>query len=294
MTLRDTLLIVLTAVIWGFNFVVIKWGVEDVSASVMTALRFAIVAVPLVFFFKRPSIPFVAVAGYGLLFGCGIWGLVNYSISLGTPAGQSSLLLQSSAFMSAIAGILLYSEKATVQVVSGIFVALVGFILVSKGAFETSSIMGVCLIFLAGLSWTICNMIVKQYKPDDAVGFIVWSSLFVPIPIIAYLAFYTTELTDPTNITGWQGLTSIAFQAFIVTIFGYSIWTRMITKYGLSSVAPYSLIVPISGLLFSAILYGETPTSIELVGSALVLVGLAVISGLVVKIVSRLRCAPDT
>jgi O-acetylserine/cysteine efflux transporter len=173
MTFRDTFLVVLTTLIWGFNFVVIKWGVQDVSASTMTALRFALVAVPLVFFVKKPNMPLLAVAGYGLLFGCGIWGLVNYAISLGTPAGQSSLLLQSSAFMTAIAGVALFSETISAQKGIGILLAFVGFVLIAKGAFETSSFLGVSLVFLAGLSWTVCNVIVRYYKPEDILSFIV-------------------------------------------------------------------------------------------------------------------------
>lgn len=281
MTLRDTLLIVLTTLIWGFNFVVIKWGVQDVSAPLMTALRFALVALPLVFFVKRPSVPLLAVATYGLLFGCGIWGLVNYAISLGTPAGQSSLLLQSSAFMTAIAGVVFFSESMSAQKVIGIVLAFAGFVLISSGALATSSLLGVGLIFLAGLSWTICNVIVRYYKPGDILSFIVWSSLFVPLPILGYLAIFTTELTDLQILSGWRAPTSIAFQAVVTTIIGYGIWTKMITKYGLSVVSPYSLIVPVSGLLFAAIFYGETPVLREIVGSAFVLLGLAYMSGLV-------------
>lgn len=278
---RDTLLIVLTTLIWGFNFVVIKWGVQDVSAPAMTALRFALVAIPLVFFVKRPSVPLLAVAGYGLLFGCGIWGLVNYAISLGTPAGQSSLLLQSSAFMTAIAGVVFFSETMSVQKTIGIVLAFVGFVLVSSGALATSSLLGVGLVFLAGLSWTICNVIVRYYKPADILSFIVWSSLFVPLPILGYLAIFTSDLTDILNLSGWRGLTSIVFQAVVTTIVGYGIWTKMITKYGLSVVSPYSLIVPVSGLIFASVFFGESPAFIEVLGSGFVLFGLVFMSGLI-------------
>jgi O-acetylserine/cysteine efflux transporter len=289
MNARDTFLVVLTTLIWGFNFVVIKWGIQDVSAPMMTALRFALVAIPLVFFVRRPKMPLAIIATYGLLFGCGIWGLVNFAISLGTPAGQASLLLQSSAFMTVIAGILLFSEEMSGRKVVGILLALVGFILIAKGAFETNTVWGVGLVILAGLSWTICNVIIRAYKPADILSFIVWSSLFVPIPIFLYLSLFTSELTHGLNISGWRGITSILFQAGITTVLGYGIWTNMISKYGLAMVSPYSLLVPVSGLIFAWILFGETAEPIELIGSALVLIGLAVMSGTVSTILARLK-----
>lgn len=288
MTPRDTFLIVLTTLIWGFNFVVIKWGVQDVSAPLMTALRFALVAIPLVFFVKRPSIPLLAVAIYGLLFGCCIWGLVNYAISLGTPAGQASLLLQSSAFMTAIAGVVFFSESMSGQKTGGILLAFVGFALISSGALASSSLFGVGLVLLAGFAWTICNVIVRYFKPDDILSFIVWSSLFVPLPILGYLAIFSSDLTNIQTLTGWRGLASIAFQAVVTTIIGYGIWTKMITRYGLSVVSPYSLIVPVSGLLFGYIFFGENPKFREILGSALVLLGLIFMSGLGQESLKRL------
>ena len=281
MTARDTFLVILTTLIWGFNFVVIKWGVQDMSAPMMTALRFGLVALPLVFFVKRPNMPLAIIAIYGFLFGCGIWGLVNLAIAQGTPAGQASLLLQASAFMTVVAGVTIFSEAVSRQKVIGILLALIGFILIASGAVVTNSAWGVSLVFLAGLSWTICNIIIRLYQPADILSFIVWSSLFVPLPILLYLLVFTSELTDGQNFFGWRGLTSILFQAGITTILGYGIWTNMITKYGLAIVSPYSLLVPVSGLLFGWVFYQETADFIEVMGSALVLGGLAIMSGAV-------------
>lgn len=55
MSVRDTLLTLFTVLLWGFNFVVIKWGIGDMSAAAMTALRFSLVAFPLVFLSKNPA-----------------------------------------------------------------------------------------------------------------------------------------------------------------------------------------------------------------------------------------------
>jgi O-acetylserine/cysteine efflux transporter len=255
----------------------------------MTALRFALVAIPLVFFVRRPRIPLIVIATYGLLFGCGIWGLVNYAIALGTPAGQASMLLQSSAFMTIVVGAVFFSEAVSTQKMIGICLALAGFVMIANGVFVTNSALGVSLVFLAGLSWTICNVIIRLYKPADILSFIVWSSLFVPLPILIYLLLFTSELTDGLNFFGWRGMASILFQAVVTTIFGYGVWTNMIAKYGLSMVSPYSLLVPVSGLMFAWIFFGETADPLELLGSALVLIGLAVMSGTVSAMLTRLK-----
>ena len=77
------------------------------------------------------------------------------------------------------------------------------------------------------------------------------------------------------NLKGWI---SIVFQALVVTLFGYAVWTRLISQHGLSKVTPYSLLVPISGLFFGWLFYGEVLSMIELIGSGLVLLGLIILT----------------
>ncbi|UUZ58402.1 EamA family transporter [Nocardioides sp. B-3] len=57
MTTRDSLLAALVATIWGFNFVVIDWGMTDVPPLLFVALRFTAVVLPAIFFIKRPDAP---------------------------------------------------------------------------------------------------------------------------------------------------------------------------------------------------------------------------------------------
>ena len=285
MKLIDIFLVVLVVVVWGFNFVVIKWGIEDVDPYIMNALRFFLTAIPIIFFIKKPNIKLSVLALYGIIFGAGLWGVVNYAISLGTPSGLSSLILQASAFMSVIAGVMLFKEEITKNKTIGITLALIGFLIIIYNNYDLgkeNSLYGILLVLFAALSWTICNMIIKKYKPDNVVGFIAWSSLFVPIPILllAYIDNSNSFISLFTSI-GAQGYLSIIFQAFVTTLFGYSIWTHFINKYGLAVIAPYSLIVPISGIFFAWLVYNEKLTHIEIVGSIIVLVGLAVNSGII-------------
>jgi hypothetical protein len=34
--------------------------------------------------------------------------------------------------------------------------------------------------------WKTCSVIIKKYKPNDIVGFIVWSRFFVPVPATVF------------------------------------------------------------------------------------------------------------
>ena len=91
---RDTALAVLVAALWGFNFVVIDWGMGTVPPLLFAAIRFAVVAVPACILVPRPPVPFATVAAVGAFMSLGQFGLLYLSMHLGMPPGLSALVLQ--------------------------------------------------------------------------------------------------------------------------------------------------------------------------------------------------------
>lgn len=287
MKFKEHLLAVLVVLIWGFNFVVIRWGIEDLHPLTMTLLRFLLTAIPMIFFIKKPDVAMGYVLGYGVLFGAGVWGLVNWAVFIGMPAGLASLLLQLSPFLTVLVTVVVFKEKLRLTQIIGIAIAFVGFLTIcvlktNTADGNTVSYVGMILMFLAALFWSICNVIIKIAKPKNVVSFTVWSSLFVPIPILVLTLLYgmlnETAMDALLQLPSIKGWVSVLFQAFITTLFGYSVWNRLIGRCGLAQVAPYSLLVPVSGLFFGWIVYDETLSLFELAGSLLVLLGLLLLT----------------
>lgn len=285
MTRTSRICVALVAILWGFNFVVIRWGLNDVDPAAMTALRFLFTALPLIFFIDKPTMPILVVALYGILFGCGLWGLVSLAIALKTPAGFASILLQSSAFMSVVVAIVVFKEEVSALQLTGVTSAFVGFLTIVVFRGDTVPLVGVALVFTAAGFWTACNTIVRKFKPQNVVSFIVWSSLFVPLPIMAFWGIEQIFAASGNGLARFElrlpsqnGWISILFQSYVTTLLGYGIWTRAISRYGLANVAPLSLLVPVSGLAFGWLLYDEALNLSESVGVMFVLFGLVALS----------------
>lgn len=282
MTIKEHILATLVVLIWGFNFVVIRWGVEDIHPMTMTLLRFVLTAFPMVFLVKKPDVAMRYVVFYGVMFGAGVWGLANLAVYLGTSAGMASLLLQLSPFLTVVVAVLVFKETLRRRQAIGIGIALIGFLAICVFKSDNLSGLGIALMLASAMFWTICNSIIKIAKPKNVVSFTVCSSLFIPLPILAlsyiYAEFYNVSFESLIQLPSMKGWISIIFQSVIVTLFGYAVWTRLIGKHGLAIVTPYSLLVPISGLFFGWIFYDETLSNIELVGSVLVLIGLIMLT----------------
>ena len=55
----------LMVTIWGFNFVVIRWGLNSVSPYTLNLLRFILASFPALLFVRPPRAPWRLIVGYG-------------------------------------------------------------------------------------------------------------------------------------------------------------------------------------------------------------------------------------
>ena len=106
MSVRDIVLALTVVVIWGVNFVAIKWAVADLPPLFVTALRYLGAALPAVFLVKRPAVGLSILIGYGLALGFAKFGLLFSAIKFGMPAGLASVVLQTQAFFTIILAVL--------------------------------------------------------------------------------------------------------------------------------------------------------------------------------------------
>lgn len=274
----DLLVGIFVTAIWGANFSVIKLGLGSLDPFMLTSLRFALCAVPFIFFIKKPNVRLSVIASYGILFGVGLWGIVNLGIYVGLSAGLASLILQFSAFFTIILAAFTFGERISKPQIAGIAVALFGLILIMGVTGGSVSTMGVLLVICGAACWSCCNIIVRKHKPDNMLAFIVWSSVFsaIPLLVITYLVKGCQPFYDLSQTLNATATFSILFQSYITTIFGYWVWNSLLKKYPASSVAPLSLFVPVAGLMTSWIIFDEHIAAERIFAAMLILAGMAI------------------
>ena len=70
------------------------------------------------------------------------------------------------------------------------------------------------------------------------------------------------------------GLSTILYTGLVSSLVGFGFWAYLVQHYSPNQVAPFSLLVPIFGMGFSAWLLGDRLTPLETLGAALVFCGL--------------------
>lgn len=278
MKTRDLMISLALMVLWGLNFSAIKLGADQTNPILLTAMRFSLAIFPAIFFVRKPNVATRYLLAYGITFGAGIWGMMVWSINLGVSAGMAGLLMDMSLISSLLLGYWVFREKITANKKVGAMLAVLG--LVACLLLEDGSVplRGLPLTIIAAFSWSLMGVIVKKSNTTQVFAFSVWGMLFAPIPllVLAYVFYGAQPFYDLPSQLNSEVWFSVLFQAYPTTLLGYWIWNKLTLKYPLSTMAPFTLLTPIFGLIGSMMFFDESISTLKVSAYVLVLGGLAV------------------
>ncbi|MFZ6657609.1 EamA family transporter [Undibacterium sp. TJN19] len=266
----------LTVIIWGINFVVIKIGLQGLPPVLFTALRFVFAAVPLIFFIPRPQTAWKWIAAYGMFQFAFQFTLLFCGIKLGFPAGLASLVIQLQAFFTMGLAVLVLGEKPQVMQIVGALIAFSGMALVGMHIEAQATMIGFLMVVTGGICWSIANIVTKKIGVVNPLAMVIWGSAIASPPLL--IASWIMEGPAAWQLAyaqlNWTSIGAIAFQSYPNTLLGFGIWSWLMRKYPAATVAPFTLLVPVAGMLSAAIILHEPLLWWKITAGMLVLGGL--------------------
>jgi O-acetylserine/cysteine efflux transporter len=286
---RDYLSALAVVVIWGLNFIFMKFALHDFTPFQMGAARYVFAVFPLILFIKRPNLDVKWLLYYGLFQGVGQFGLLFVGLKLGMTAALASVLMQTQVFFTALISFFLLGEKPSRSLQIGLFLAATGlacfainYIAPQATNTPATTLFGLIFCVLGASMWAASNIVVRKaqqsLKKDtsfDAVAFLVWSSIVPILPFVALTLLFDAEPTRWRWLAApWSSWLSVAFLGWVATIIAYALWTGLLKRHPANRVAPFSLGVPVVGITAGMVVLGEQITSWQWGGITLVVAAL--------------------
>lgn len=288
-TTRDYLSALAVVVIWGMNFVFMKFALRDFTPFQLGAARYVAAVFPLILFIKRPKLNVKWLLLYGLFQGVGQFGFVFVALKVGMTAALASVLLQTQVFFTALFGFVLLGERPRRSLQIGLLLAAAGltcfainYIAPQEYNTPATTLFGLVFCVSGASMWAASNIVVRKAQQSlgkdasfDAVGFLVWSSTVPILPFIALTLLFDAEATRWRWLAApWSSWLSIAFLGWVATITAYALWTGLLKRHAANRVAPFSLGVPVVGLTAGMLILGESITPWQCAGIAFVVIAL--------------------
>lgn len=279
MPIRSILAALIVALCWGGNYSATKFALMEFSPFLLLCLRFggvALVLAPLALREKLPNLRDMGIIGLTLIviqFAC-IFSGMHMGLSITSTIIATQLGVPFACIMAAI----FFKDFLGPWRSFGLAIAFVGVVIVA-GTPNAAQHWGAFLfVVLGALAWSSANLYLKSINAPSSVALLFWPSLMSLIaflPLTLLLESGQLHAIREAALHGWMG---ILYGIFLSSIVGYGLWNWLITTHPVSQVMPYGLLMPIFGISFGAAIFGETMTLQILLGAAMTIAGVGIIS----------------
>src|SRR5665213_1060625 len=228
----DVFLAVLVAVIWGLGFVATRLALNELSPALMTALRFAIAAVPCLFV-RRPNVSWSVLIAISVTLFLGQFLAQSWAIAHHVPVGLASVIVQSQALFTVAFAALAFGEIPGRVQIAGIGVAAIGLLMICGTVGFDFSAGAFAVLMISPVVFAIGNLLLRQARGVPMFDLFAWLCLVAAIPLLV-LAL-VTDGPQATAQAMWHmsvtGAVSMLFIGAISTCVAYWLWCRLLRDY---------------------------------------------------------------
>lgn len=277
MRTADTARLVALAAIWGASFIFVRL-LAPVLGPVVTALsRVLIAGVALVAYFRATGFD-AELARYWRQYL--VIGVVNSAVpfllyalaALWLPASYLAILNAAAPSFGVLLSAAFLGEALTAPRIGGLAAGAAGVTLVSRaGPVAMTALVGLAIAASLGaaLCYAIAGIYIKKFaaaaKPMAIAG---WSQVFAAAALLPAVPFSPLrgEITAAV-------VANVLALALPCTAIAYLLYFRLIADVGPSRALTVTFLIPLFGMLWGALLLGETITPAMVGGCALIVGG---------------------
>lgn len=275
MPLRDLLLGLLVITIWALNVIVIKIGVVELPPLLMTTLRFILVAIILVPFYRIPraQLPFLVLLS--VTFGTLHFALLFIGLEQ-SEAGTGALLVQMGTPFATLLAVIFLKEKLGPKRLIGLLLSFAGVIVLAGGP-TLPSPLPLCILLLSALGWAVSQLLIKRGPAIAPLALAGWVALLaVPQVAIGSWLLESGQWQAMQNAR-WAGWGAVFYTAVMSSTVAYGIWYALLRRHPVNRVVPMTLLVPVLAVGLGALLMDDSLGIHKLAGGGLVIAGIGLI-----------------
>ena len=273
---KAKLLLVVLSFIWGLNWPAMKIALEEITPWTFRFLGFGIGALSLIALQRLQGRSLYVPRGRAWLhiivssvLNLIAFGLFSTYALLDATTSRVVIINYSMPVWASLMAWLILGERLNMMMGIGLTLCMCGLAVLVYPLAATQTLVGLLLALGCALSWAAGTIYVKWARiAGDLPAITVWQVVLAVVVIGAGLLIFQGKPTmAPLQLRTWL---AVIFSGMFGTGFAYIIWFRIIGRLPTATAALGTLSIPIVGVVSSALILGERPTSADIVGFALI------------------------
>lgn len=277
MTPLDVLMGLTVPMVWGMGIVFAKAAIGHFPPILLMAFRFLVAALVLVWFVRPPAgnharLFFIAIIAAAIQYSFTFTGLKDLS------AGVAALVVQLEVPFLVVLGALLLGEKPGPRKWAGIALAFVGVALIAGELRLAGEWRAMLLVVLGALTWALGQVLIRRLNAISGLTITAWIAVYATPQLFVMSLLFEQGQREAIVNAGPTVWAAVLYLGLVMTALGYWLWNSLLRRHEVGTVAPFLLFIPVFSIVGGAIFLGETLAARELLGGAVIIAGVALIT----------------
>lgn len=287
---RDIALILLICLAWALNFLTSALAMREIPPLLFTALRFALLAIPLSFMLKRPAPGqwprLIAVA---LLIGVLHFGFSFTALKLAGDLSSPAIVMQSYVPMTTLLAWWWLGEHFAWRTGLAIAISFAGVLVLGFDPLVLDRPMSLVLMVVSAAFLAVGTVMMKGLRELDVFSQQGWTALISVAPLLALSALFEPGSLATLPQASWVAWGGALYAAFVSSLLGHGLYYVLVQRHPVAQVTPWLLLVPVLAVGLGIAFWGDRPGPRLWIGGTMVLGGVLVIA---LRAIARSRTIP--
>ena len=276
---RDIVLVLLICIAWALNFLTSALAMREIPPFLFTALRFALLALPRVFFLKRPAPgQWPRLVAIVLCVGVLHFGLSFSALKLAGDLSSPAIVMQSYIPMTALLAWWVLGERFAWRTGLAITVSFAGVLVLGFDPLVLDQPASLLLMLVAAALLAIGTVLMKGLRGMDVFSQQGWTAVMSVLPLLAISAWLEPGAIAQLPQASWVAWAGALYAAFLSSLLGHGLYYVLVQRHPVAQVTPWLLLVPVLAVALGIVFWGDRPGPRLWVGGAMVLGGVLIVA----------------
>jgi len=290
---RDLALVLIICLAWAGNFLSSAYALREIPPVLFTALRFVMLALPLLYWMKRPAPgQWPRLIAVGLCVGVLHFALSFTALKLAGDLSSPAIVMQSYVPMTALLAWAMLGERFGWRTGLAIAVSFAGVLVLGFDPLVLDRPMALVLMLVSAVFLAIGTVLMKGLRGLDVFSQQGWTAVVSVLPLLALSLVFEPGAIARLPSVSWVGWGGALYAAFVSSLLGHGLYYTLVQRHPMAQVMPWLLLTPVFAVGLGIAFWGDRPGPRLLLGGAMVLGGVLIIA---LRTLAKARGArPDT
>lgn len=276
---RDYILILLIVLAWAGNFLTSALAMREVPPLLFTALRFALLALPLVFVIKRPPPgQWPRLLAVCLCIGVLHFGTSFMALKMAGDLSSPAIVMQSYVPMTTLLAWAMLGERFAWRTGLAIALSFCGVLVLGFDPLVLDRPLALVVMLISALLLAIGTVLMKGLRGLDVFSQQGWMAVISLLPLLAASAAFEPGSFARLASASWVAWAGGLYAAFVSSLLGHGLYFLLVQRHPVAQVTPWLLLVPVFAVALGIAFWGDQPGPRLYLGGAMVLGGVLVIA----------------